>query len=384
MAFHSVGPALTRKVVDLARAMRRAGAGVTPGQTLEAIRGLGHVDVESRGQVKDLLRAGLASTPEEVRLYDALFPEFFHPGFDRTPPAVSADGPRPAARVDPSGRTEAFFGQGTHPEDGDPEFLAVRGSLVDAARNTDFARLEPDETAVILKEVRQLARNLAGGLKRRRRSQGRDRIDFRRTFRRMVRTGGEILDLVKRGHKPNPGRLILLADLSASMAPYTRFFLAFLYGLTDVFPRAEAFGFSTRLTRLTPLFQRSRPETVLDRLTKTGPPMGGGTDIGGALWAFVRSRQGSWLGPRTLVFILSDGWDRGSPDDLRSALKKIRGTGARILWLNPLAGDPGYEPLAAGIAAALPLVQAHIPFARLADVKEVGRRVGLLFFYSFF
>jgi len=154
------------------------------------------------------------------------------------------------------------------------------------------------------------------------------------------------------------------------MDTHSRFLLGFVLSLRRAVPRAEAFAFNTELVHLTPSLARGNTRLTLDRLLKAEPDWSGGTRIGECLAAFladhfVRDPQG-----RTVVVVVSDGLDRGDPARLASAVRGIRRRARRLIWLNPLAGDPRYEPSAAGMRAALPFVD-H--FASAHDLRSLER-----------
>ena len=153
------------------------------------------------------------------------------------------------------------------------------------------------------------------------------------------------------------------------MEVYTRFLLAFVAGLSEILPRTEIFLFSTRPKRITPMLKSNRPWLGLSNRDTLST--GGGTDIGGSFMGVLKGRYSGVLGPRTRIMIVSDGWDRGDSKTLVRAMDGFRRRSAGMVWLNPLAGDAGYEPLTVGLQAALPYVDAHLPFRNLHDVKKL-------------
>ncbi|MEW5721501.1 MAG: VWA domain-containing protein [Thermodesulfobacteriota bacterium] len=327
-----------------------------------------------------MLRSCLVSTREGLAVFDRCFEEIFSPFLERPAPAVvpSLDTGPPV--LDEAARLEETPLYETD-EDQDIQPQAVGASLAERHARRDFARLEPGEAREVLREVRRLAKVLAGQIKRRLALAGRaDRLDFRRTLRASLQTGGEPITLCFRAPKPRPRRLVFLGDVSGSMDLYTRFFLVFMHGLAEILPRTEAFVFSTRLVRVTRLLKNTPAEDILDKLARSGLPLSGGTNIGGAVDEFLRLYRSALSGHRCLCFIISDGWDRGESALLDRAMRRLRHLCAGIIWLNPLAADPGYEPLATGMATARPYLTALLPFSRLKDVKALSRRLDRLIF----
>jgi uncharacterized protein len=171
-------------------------------------------------------------------------------------------------------------------------------------------------------------------------------------------------------------KLVVLCDVSGSMDLYSRFLLQVLFALQRAFARVETFAFSTRLVRITDPARDSYRDALdaLARLPRAG--WSGGTKIGECLEAF----RGGWprsVDRRTVVVVLSDGWDTGDPDVLAGALRAIRRRAGRVVWLNPLLGSPGYEPLTRGMQAALPHVDVFAPAHDLPSLEALDRHLSL-------
>ena len=365
---------LTARVADLSRAMRDAGAGTSLEQTVSAINALRLIDLGLRDDVRSALAATLVSRPEERPAFDYYFELFFTPGLDKTPPAA---GQEPSGSVSPSGRLATDTARGG--EYGMPRLVGLAAGRTELTLTRDFAGLDPDEAAEVLRLTGLVARRLAKRLSRRlKAASNRERPDFRRTFRASLQQGGELIDLRYRSRRTRPARVVVLGDVSGSMEIYTRFFFVFMHGLTRVLPRTEAFVFSTKTQRVTPIFRHASAEGLMARLGHAGLPLGGGTFIGASLKSVLQQYPAVLAGTRTTVFIISDGWDRGDPDELGRVMSDLRRRCRHLVWLNPLAADPGYEPLARGIAAALPHVDALLPFARLSDIAGLEKRLAHL------
>jgi uncharacterized protein with von Willebrand factor type A (vWA) domain len=245
----------------------------------------------------------------------------------------------------------------------------------EAVVNQDFATFAPDQLDEIYRLTVQIARRLARRLSRRRRPMARrGRVDLRRTLRANL-SRGELITLRYRRRKPRKLRLVLLCDVSGSMDLYSRFLLQFLFAIQNVFGRVETFTFSTRLTRVTEHLRGRSYRQVLRRLTEVRD-WSGGTRIGESIAQF--NREWSHLVDRqTIVIVLSDGWDTGEPEALAAELLRIKRRAGRLIWLNPLLGNPSYEPLTRGMAAALPLVDDFAPAHNLAALRDLPHRLAL-------
>ncbi|QIA27711.1 VWA domain-containing protein [Thermaerobacter sp. PB12/4term] len=200
------------------------------------------------------------------------------------------------------------------------------------------------------------------------------RVDLRTSMRGWLRAGSEPLRLLRRARKPHPGRVIVLCDVSGSMEPYSHHLLRFVHALDKFLPRrVEAFAFSTSYLRLTPFLRAGDADAAFRRAVAAAADWGGGTRIGECLDHWYREYGSSLCRRRSTVIILSDGLDMGDPEVLRRALGRIRRATGRVVWLNPLAGDPRYRPLARGMRAALPFVDALLSAHDLESLALLGR-----------
>jgi uncharacterized protein with von Willebrand factor type A (vWA) domain len=197
-------------------------------------------------------------------------------------------------------------------------------------------------------------------------------VDLRRTMRRAPAAGGELVDLRFRRRKVRKTRVVALCDVSGSMDLYSRLLLQFLYALQGSTARVESFVFSTSLRRVTDALSAGGYGDALARLSAEAHDWSGGTRIGECLASF-NAEWGTLVDRRTVVVILSDGWDTGDPALLGDALEWLHRRSRRLVWLNPLLGSPGYEPLTVGMQAALPHLSVFAPAHNLASLRALGR-----------
>jgi uncharacterized protein with von Willebrand factor type A (vWA) domain len=379
------GRALGAAVSRFAALLRADALPVTVIQVLDAVRALDHLDITDRSELYLGLRAVFVSRPEEQPTFDRLFDAFWRAGVQEDPGIPGLVTPSLAA-ADESGLT-ATAGQkrealaldtwGDEDEGGESDeplgvpAVSDRESLV----GQDFATFAPDQLDEVLRLTIMIARRLARRISRRRRPvRRRGRVDLRRTLRANL-TRADLIDLRYRARKPKKTKLVLLCDVSGSMDLYSRFLLQFLFAVQNVFRRVETFTFSTRLTRITDHLRSRSYRQVLRRLGEVRD-WSGGTRIGDSFVEFNRE-WGRIVDRRTIVIILSDGWDTGDPDVLATELLRIKRRAARVIWLNPLLGNPSYEPLTRGMAAALPLVDHFAPAHNLASLRDLAQRLTL-------
>jgi uncharacterized protein with von Willebrand factor type A (vWA) domain len=233
------------------------------------------------------------------------------------------------------------------------------------------------------REAERIAERLARAIRdrraRRRRAARRGpEIDLRRTLRRVTARGGEPIDLMRRRRREPPMRIVALLDVSGSMEVYAQVFLAFLKGLTGADTRARAFLFHTRLVEVTEALTDRDSLRAADRLSLMADGFGGGTRIAGCLAAFNRAHARHAVGRRTAVLVLSDGYDTDPPEMLGREVARLRRRARRVIWLNPLKGWRDYAPVAAGMAAALPHLDALVPANTLQSLAALEAEFGRL------
>jgi uncharacterized protein with von Willebrand factor type A (vWA) domain len=198
------------------------------------------------------------------------------------------------------------------------------------------------------------------------------RLDFPRTLRRAMRTEGVPYVLARRGPRQKPRPLVLLCDISGSMAPYTRMLLHFLHFLRREVSHAEVFVFGTRLTRITRQLRARNVDQALAEVGQKVVDWSGGTRTGEALRTFNTTWARRVLGQGAVVCIISDGWDRGDPTMLAAELAHLQRMAFRLIWLNPLLGLSGYQPQTRGMVAALPFVDDFLPIHNLASLGALA------------
>lgn len=368
---------LAAAVVRFVALLRRESLPLTPLQTVDAVRALEHVDLADRGEVYLALRAVLVGRPEEQPVFDRWFDLFWRaaaapPGDPAFPgPSLPDDALPPLESQGAPRERLALEGWGEAEEDEGGEPLGVpAASDREAIAAQDFATFSPDQLDEVYRLTVLIARRLARRISRRRRpARRRGRLDLRRTLRANL-TRGEMIDLRYRRRKKRKVRLVLLCDVSGSMDLYSRFLLQFLYALHHVFAQVETFTFSVRLTRVTDYLRARSYRDVLRRLRDVAD-WSGGTRIGESLEELNRL-WGHLVDRRTIVVILSDGWDTGDPERLARELLRIKRRAGRVIWLNPLLGNPSYEPLTRGMSAALPLVDHFAAAHNLASLRALA------------
>jgi uncharacterized protein len=371
----SLGVRLTGRLVLLVASMRAAGARVGIDELLTAHRALGAVEASDRDAAYFALRAVLCSRRSDLEAFDAAFAELFTaPGAPppAQPPALddvaSAVLPRvavPSERAPRLAETEV-------------EVVPAAWSEVELLHEKDFADYTDAERHTARVIMRRLAAAGPQRPSRRTRPARRRgapphaaRPDLRRTIRASLRTGGDPVERHWREPRERPRPLVLVCDVSGSMEPYARMLLQYMQACVAARRRVEAFVFGTRLTRVTGELAGRDPDRALDRAAGAAEDWSGGTRIGEAL-ATLNRDYGRRLGRGAIVVLLSDGWDRGDPEQLSGEMARLQRCAHRLIWLNPLKASPDYEPLTRGMQAALPYVDHFLAGNSLASLEELA------------
>jgi uncharacterized protein with von Willebrand factor type A (vWA) domain len=256
----------------------------------------------------------------------------------------------------------------------DVPVLQVRYSAAEVLRHRDFATYSPAEHA----EARRLMADLrfVGAFRRSRRARrshrSRGRPDLRRTVHRSLRTGGEPIRRAFTETSRRPRRLVFLCDVSGSMEPYARALVRFLHTVVISRAHVEAFAIGTRLTRVTRELSGRDPDAALAAAAHQVVDWSGGTRLGAGLREFNDEWGIRGLARGATVVVISDGWERGDPELLAEQMARLARVAHRIVWVNPLKASPGYAPLAAGMAAALPYVDEFVEGHSLASLEELA------------
>ena len=201
------------------------------------------------------------------------------------------------------------------------------------------------------------------------------RVDLRRTIRRNISRGGDLIDLSYKARKLQQDRLVVLLDISGSMNLYSLFFLRFAYALQRHFKRVDTFLFSTQLTEITPALRGRRLDQAMQSLAQQAAGWSGGTKIGESLKEFILYHGGRVLSRDTVFIVLSDGWDTGRPEMLAEQLHAIRRRVRTVIWLNPLLGMREYQPVTQGMKAALPYIDVFAPAHNLESLLELEKHI---------
>ncbi len=365
-------PSATGGLVGFARALRRAGVAVPVGSTVVFVEAVATLGAVERSGVYWAGRATLVTRPEDIVVFDRVFASFWQLEAPSGPSEVHQS---VTLMIDDDDIDDDELDR-EPPEDDEPDrkVLTVRFSPHEVLRDKDFALYtadELDEAHRLMADV-HLVGALRQGRRHRRSRRRRGHPDVRRTMREAMRTGGETLRLRRVEPDVRPRRVVLLCDVSGSMEPYSRALLRFAQAAVAGQARVEAFALGTRLTRLTRELTSRDPDAALAAAAAAVVDWSGGTRLGDGLARFNDTWGVRGMARGAVVVILSDGWDRGDPDELATQMARLNRVAHRVVWVNPLKASPDYQPLARGMAAALPFVDEFVEGHSLGSLTELA------------
>ena len=378
---HAFRPAMGANVMHFARILRRAGVPVGPAEMLAAADALTRVDIGSRAQVRAALRAATIRRREHMELFDGAFALFWRdPNAARQAAAMALleGGPPEQAKARPGSRrlAEAMAppsARPLHAADEPPRIDAVMTASEREQLNAmDFESMSADQ----IRAAKQVLRRLALPLDERRTRRWRPnsagpRIDLRATLRASLRAGGELLEFNRASRVVRPPPLVVLCDISGSMARYAQLLLHFIHAVANDRDRVSVFLFGTRLSNITRQLRHRDPEVAFEMVAQVVPDWSGGTRIGDSVADFNKHWARRVLGQGAVVLLVSDGLDRGEPDGLADAMDRLHRSARRLLWLNPLLRYAGFQPRSQGIRAMLPHVDEFRPVHNLNSLRDL-------------
>jgi uncharacterized protein len=401
-ALPPVSPELVRaNLLTFGRRLREAGMPVGSGQILSLVDALAAINLYRHEDVYHAARASVVTRPEQIPTFDREFSRFWRellgakpaplPGF--VPQNAPSEPPPPDATKkkteqrhtpDPTEEDRDIF----HVSEGDDEsqheqdFEASPDDVMlfsarETLRKKDFSQCSQEELAEARRIIESITWRLGTRRTRRRvRTKHGAFIDARSTLRASLRHGGIPLELRHQKRKIRTRPLVVICDISGSMDRYARLLLRFVHALGQGLENTEVFVFGTRLTRITRELRKRDVDTAITQVVGSVEDWSGGTRIGEALRTFNSKWSRRVLRSGATVVIISDGWDRGDPALLGREMARLQRSCRRLVWLNPLLGAPGYQPLTQGMRAALPFIDEFMPIHNLQSLEALAELLG--------
>lgn len=382
--FSSVrGQGTLPNLLAFGRALKELGVKVSLSQVIDVSRAVEFVDLADKGDFRALLRSNLISQKEDFPVFDMLFDCFWREqSYERVPmETLEIQGTPTESGAQEGGDEEGLeeavaetVATENVPLENLDEFSIPTYSPQELLNRKDFSEMGVEESRAIARAILLIATKIATQISRRKKLGRKGNVvDPRWTMRRNMKYGGEIIDLVNRKRRIKKTRVVLLCDVSGSMDCYSRFLIQFMYGLQNELWGVETFVFSTSLSRITHLIRTKDIANALEKISGSILGWSGGTNIGRSLHTFNRNFAPSMVTHRTVVVIISDGWDRGDVSLLEREMQDLKRRCKKIIWLNPLLASDNYEPLCKGMQAALPYLDLFLSVHNVNSLIALGR-----------
>ena len=372
---------LLQQITDFCRLLRQMGINVTTTNQLSWCESVQLINIGERETFYHTARTNLIAGESDRETFDTAFNLFWrYPRPEFQGVEMEEQTPEPSALQDLSDAgdeqdiVEQWLDTEAEENAEGEEDDSVAYSAEDLLSRKDFSEFTKEDMEQAREIVAKLAAVLATKLSRRKvvGKKGKT-IDFRRSWRQSLVHGGEPLELIRKQQKIKKTKILLLCDVSGSMDCYAKFLIQFIYGMQQELREVDVAVFSTHLTDITGLLRRKGLAEGLNEVSNVVPDWSGGTKIGESLLEFYRQFAPSFSAYRSVVILISDGWDRGDVDVLRRSMEMIHRHAYRLIWLNPLLGSDGYQPICRGIRTALPYVDYFLPAHNLESLAQLTK-----------
>ena len=362
------GHGTVANLLAFGRALKQLGVKISLSQVIDASRSLNLVDISEK---------------EDFPVFDTVFDYFWREqNYERVPmETLEIEGTPTESQAQEGGEEEGLdeaFAETPAKENVElenlDEFSIPTYSAQELLNRKDFSEMTVEESRAIARAILLIATKIATQVSRRKKHARKGAtVDPRWTLRKNIKYGGDIVELVNRKRRIKKTKVVLLCDVSGSMDCYSRFLIQFMYGLQNELWGVETFVFSTSLTRITHLIRTKDIANALEQISGSILGWSGGTNIGRSLQTFNRNFAPAMVTSRTIVVIISDGWDRGDVSLLERQMQDLKRRCKKVIWLNPLLASENYEPLCKGMQAALPYIDLFLSVHNLNSLVALGR-----------
>lgn len=364
---------LSKNIVQFCRFLRTKGFSLSVEEETTALTALQFIDYHNKNIFKNALKAVCCRSRQQIAEFDVLFDQYWKELADAVD-SKSISQKQQVVKPAPKDASFKSLKAWLNGNKSDEMEEVASYSINESLSQKNFADVPDDEVEELMRNIRALSRRLAAHISRRyEKDNGINLPDLRRTLRKNMRRGGELLELAFRRPKQNRTRLVVICDVSRSMELYAAFLLQFMYAFQHVYKRVETFAFSTSLQHITQLLKQNDFHAAMLALSVRNKGWSGGTRIGKSLHAFVKEYATKLLDKRTIVIIMSDGWDTGAVDLLQQSMETIHNRSRKVIWLNPLAGYSDYKPHVAGMKAALPFISVFAPVHNTQSLRSLSK-----------
>lgn len=367
---------LSENVVAFCRFLRQHGFMISVQDEATALEALSYISYQNRQEFQTALAITLVKKVQQLDLFQRLFEDYWkelEKALDSKIKEAKSKSNRPVKSEEQAFNSLKSWLNGNRQTN---EEQMASYSPIESFGQKDFANIPSDQIEDMMTSIQTLSRTLARAMARREQStRARKQLYFSRTIRKNMRSGGELIELAFKKPKKNRLKLVLLCDVSKSMDLYSSFFIQFMYAFQKVYQKIETFIFSTQIARITNELNTQNFGEVKANFSEKIKIWSGGTKIGESLSQFNQEFGKRYVNHQTVVIILSDGWETGNLEVLSGAMETLHKQAHKILWLNPLAGNPNFQANTLGMQAAMPFINHFAPVHNLESLKLLGKLI---------
>jgi len=365
---------ISGNIVMLCRYLRHKGFKISPTDETNALTALALLPIQRQDYFREALRTTLAKNQYQYSRFFEFYDEFWYQLSKAVDSKVKSEVNIKDKASDNQQKAAQFQAikdwLNLNPTE-DEEAIASYSEF-EALTRKNFADLTKEEMELMMRLLQKLAKKIAHQKSRlKAKSRRKTHVDLKRTIRTNMRDGGEITRFIHSKNKDKKLKLVLLCDVSKSMDLYSRFFINLIYAFQNSYDKIETFVFSTALHHLSETLNNLSFEQAFRLISERVPQWSGGTTIGRCIADFVHDYGYGMLDRKTIVFILSDGWDTGDQELMKDSMQQIHKLARKVIWLNPLAGSPNFTPEAVGMKTAMPYIDLFAPAHNMESLRDV-------------
>lgn len=364
---------LSANIVLLCRFLRKKSFSITAADEADALKAICYLSINSEDYFREALKSVLTKSQHQYSKFDEYYHEFreqLKKATDSKVKELPEEKKRPEKKTKQAQFDALKDWLNLTPSEEEKEVSAF--SDLEVLTKKDFLDLSEEEIHLMMRVLQKLASKLAHQKSRLRKASKRHQhLDLKQTIRTNMRKGGDIQQLIFSQKKDRKLKLVLLCDVSRSMDLYSRFFIHLIYAFQNAYDKIETLVFSTALHKVSEILNNNQFDKAFQIISERVPHWSGGTTIGSCLQDFTQNYGHGMLDKKTIVLILSDGWDTGEPEVMKEAMKAIYKKSKKVIWLNPLAGSLDFSPEVIGMKMALPYIDVLASAHNLESLKQV-------------
>ena len=365
---------LSENVITFCRFLRNYGFIVGLQEQALALEALSFINFEDKDNFKAALRTTLVKNVQNLQKFDRLFDDYWKELEKSVDSKIKESEEKKQKKQSQADATFNNLKSWMNGKKSDEQQELAAYSIGENLSEKDFSSIPKDDLNEVMQIIKEMSKSMAVSTNRRHiKANNHKQFDLRNTIRKNLKRGGELIEIAYKKPKKNRLKLVMLCDVSKSMDLYSAFLIQFVYAFQSVYQNIETFVFSNSIHRITNELKNKTFDEAMSELSQQVIGWSGGTQIGLSFLDFNDNFSNQLLDKQTIVLILSDGWDTGETEILKDSMQNIQKKARKIIWLNPLAGNPNYTPTVQGMSAAMPFIDIFASVHNVESLKKIGK-----------